>query len=227
MSLPPIRHSALRSAPLLAALWFAASGAHAQNGNETRLRDALRDTGARLRTAEAALAAQQAATAAVERERDALKAASAKAPAREDGTRLTALQRQLGQASAASDQARADAQKWQSAQQQAAQAAQQKEHERAALAAQLASVQAQSARCAAATEAVYQAGRELAQLYRDPDFIDSVRGHGFSPLGLGRVKKENRVRELEDKLDQQHDQAAQCASGDAAARTAGNGTASS
>lgn len=227
MSLPGIRHCTLRSVPLLAALWFAASGAHAQTANETRLRDALRDTGTRLRTAEAALAAQQAATAAAERERDALKAAPAKATVREDAGRVAALQRELGQASVASAEARANAQKWQSAQEQAAHAAQQKESERAALATQLASAQAQSARCAAAGEAVYQAGLELARLYRDPEFVDSLRGRGFSPLGLGKVKKENRVRELEDKLDQQHDQAAQCASSDGAARTAGNGSASS
>ncbi|MGH8083099.1 MAG: hypothetical protein ACREP7_21150 [Lysobacter sp.] len=223
MSLPPIRHGVLRSAPLLAALWFAASGAHAQTANETRLRDALRDTGARLRTAEAALAAQQAATAAAERERDTLKSAPAKAPPREDGARLTALQHQLSQASASSEEARANAQKWQGAQQQAAQAAQQKEAERAALAKQLAALQEQSARCAAGSEALYRVGQEIARLYRDPDF---GRGRGFAPLGVGRVKQENRMRELEDKLDQQRDQAAQCAGGDAAARTADNGPAS-
>lgn len=221
MSHPPIRHCALRSAPLLAALWFAASGAHAQSANETRLREALRETGARLRTTEAALAAQQAATAAAERERDALKSAPAKPAAPADGARLAALQRQLGEASAGSELARANALKWQSAQQQAAQLAQQKESERAALATQLAGAQERSARCAAGSEGLYQAGRELAQLYRDPKFIDFVRDRGFEPFGLDRVKQENRVRELQDKLDQQRDQAAQCAVVDSGARGAG------
>lgn len=222
MSLPPIRHGVLRSAPLLAALWFAASGAHAQSAGETRLREALRETGARLRTAEAALAAQQAATAAAERERDALKSAPAKASAPADGARMAALQRQLGEASASSEQARANALKWQSAQQQAAQLAQHKETERAALATELASAQERSARCAAGSDGLYQAGRELAQLYRDPEFIAFVRSRGFGPLGLDRVKNENRVRELEDKLDRQRDQAAQCGVADAT-RTAGPG----
>ncbi|WP_408949940.1 hypothetical protein [Lysobacter sp. Hz 25] len=213
---------ALRSAPLLAALWFAASGAHAQTANETRLREALRETGARLRSAEAALAAQQAATAAAERERDALKAQAGKSAVRDDGARVAALQRQLGQASSASEQARANAQKWQAAQQQAAQLAQQKDGERAALATRLEAAEAQAVRCAADSEALYATGQEIAGLYRDPQFIDFVRDRGFEPLGLDRVKHENRVRALEDKLAEQGEQAARCRNGEAGTRTAGS-----
>lgn len=213
---------ALRSAPLLAALWFAASGAHAQTANETRLREALRETGARLRSAEAALAAQQAATAAAERERDALKAQAGTRVVRDDSGRVAALQRRLDQAGSASEQARAEAQRWHAAQQQAAQLAQQKDGERAALAARLEAAEAQSARCAANSEALYATGQEIAGLYRDPKFIDFVRDRGFEPLGFERVRHENRVRALEDRLAEQGEQAAHCRDGEAAARTAGS-----
>jgi|GEM_PF-1463726 len=215
--------SILHGVSLALALCFVApGGAQAQTANETRLRDALRDTGARLRTAEAALAAQQAATASAERERDALKAQAAKPAARDDSARLAALQRQVEQNAAASEQARASAGKWQAAQQQAAQLAQQKEAERIALAKQLDAAQAQSARCASGTQALYATGRELAGLYRDPAFIAFVRARGFGPLGFNRVEKENQVRALEDKLDRQRDELAKCA-GDAAVRAAAVG----
>ncbi|QWF19446.1 hypothetical protein [Lysobacter capsici] len=207
------------SLSLALTLCFVVPGAQAQTANETRLRDALRDTGARLRTAEAALAAQQAATASAERERDALKAQAAKPAVRDDSARLAALQRQIEQNAAASEQARASAGKWQAAQQQAAQLAQQKEAERIALAKQLDAAQAQSARCATGTQALYDTGRELAGLYRDPAFIAFVRSRGFGPLGFNRVEKENQVRTLEDKLDRQRDALAQCA-GDAGVRAA-------
>jgi hypothetical protein len=214
-----LRRAIAHGLPLALALCFVVPGAQAQTANETRLRDALRDTGARLRTAEAALAAQQAATASAERERDALKAQPAKPAAREDGARVAALQRQIEQNAAASEQARATAGKWQAAQQQAVQLAQQKEGERIALAKQLDAAQAQSARCATGTQALYATGRELAGLYRDPAFIAFVRSRGFGPLGFNRVEKENQVRTLEDKLDRQRDEVAQCA-GDAGVRGA-------
>lgn len=214
-----LRRSIAYGLSLALTLCFAGPGAQAQAANETRLRDALRDTGARLRTAEAALAAQQAATASAERERDALKAQAAKPAVRDDSARLAALQRQIEHNAAASEQARASADKWQAAQQQAAQLAQHKEAERIALAKQLDAAQAQSARCATGTQALYDTGRELAGLYRDPAFIAFVRSRGFGPLGFNRVEKENQVRTLEDKLDRQRDELAQCA-GDAGVRAA-------
>lgn len=207
------------SLSLALTLCFVVPDVQAQTANETRLRDALRDTGARLRTAEAALAAQQAATASAERERDALKAQAAKPAVRDDSARLAALQRQIEQNAAASEQARASAGKWQAAQQQAAQLAQQKEAERIALAKQLDAAQAQSTRCATGTQALYDTGRELAGLYRDPAFIAFVRSRRFGPLGFDRVEKENQVRTLEDKLDRQRDELAQCA-GDSGVRGA-------
>ncbi len=220
MSLPTIRHAALRSAPLLAALWFAASAAHAQSANETRLRDALRDTASRLRTAEAALAQQQAATAAAERERDELKQRAAKPAPAADGAQLAALQQRLGQASASAEQARGEAQKWRSAQEQAAHSAQRKERERAELAQQLQATQTRAAECAAGSEALYRAGLELAQLYRDPAY---AKGRRLTLLGFGQVERENRVRELQGKLEDERAKTAQCG-GDAAARTAATGS---
>lgn len=214
-----VRRSIAYGLSLALTLCFVVPGAQAQTANETRLRDALRDTGARLRTAEATLAAQQAATASAERERDALKAQAAKPAVRDDSARLAALQRQIEHNAAASEQARASADKWQAAQQQAAQLAQHKEAERIALAKQLDAAQAQSARCATGTQALYDTGRELAGLYRDPAFIAFVRSRGFGPLGFNRVEKENQVRTLEDKLDRQRDELAQCA-GDAGVRAA-------
>ncbi|MGO1072794.1 hypothetical protein [Lysobacter sp. CA199] len=221
LSIASIRHGALRSAPLLAALWFAASAAHAQSASETRLRDALRDTAARLRTAEAALAQQQSATAAAERERDALKTQARKPAPAADGAQLASLQQRLGQASASVEQAREDAQKWRSAQEQAAQQAQQKERERGELAQQLASTQTRAAECAAGSDALYRTGRELAQLYRDPKY---ARGKRLTLIGVGQIERENRVRELEDRLEDERAKAAQCGGGDAAARTAAKGS---
>lgn len=219
LPLPSIRHAALRSVPLLAALWFAASGAHAQSVNETRLREALRDTASRLRAAEAALAQQQAATAAAERERDELKGRAAVRPApAADGARLAALQQRLSQASASAEQARGEALKWRDAQQQAAQSAQQKERERAELAQQLQAAQARAADCAAGSEALYRAGRALAQLYRDPAY---AKGKRPTLIGFGQVERENRVRELEAQLDEERAKTAQCGAGESAARTVG------
>ncbi|MEH6420001.1 hypothetical protein [Pseudomonas sp. CGJS7] len=217
LSIASIRHGALRSAPLLAALWFAASAAHAQSASETRLRDALRDTATRLRAAEAALAQQQALVATAERERDALKTQAAKPAPAADGAQIASLQQRLGQASASAEQARADAQKWRGAQEQAAQQAQQKERERGELAQQLAASQARAADCAAGSDALYRTGMELAQLYRDPAY---ARGKRMGLIGIGQVERENRVRELENRLEDERVKAGQCGSGDVAARTA-------
>lgn len=191
--------------------------AYAQSGTEARLREALRDTAVKLRTAEAALAEQQLATAALERERDALK--SRPAP-RVDAGREAALQSQLARANGEITQVRAEEQKWRMAEQQASQLAQKREAERVALTEQLAKARAQSTQCAANTEALYKVGREIAALYRDPAFVDFVRGHGRELLGIGRVRDENRVRALEDRLVEAYAQSQSCGASVAAA---GNG----
>lgn len=185
----------------------------AQSGTEARLREALRDTAVKLRTAEAALAEQQLATAALERERDALK--SRPAP-RVDTGREAALQSQLARTSGELAQARAEEQKWRMAEQQASQIAQTREAERAALTEQLAKTRAQSAQCVANTESLYKIGREIAALYRDPAFVDFVRDHGRELLGIDRVRDENRVRALEDRLVEAYAQSQSCSASVAA-----------
>jgi hypothetical protein len=185
----------------------AAWPACAQSGTEVRLREALRDTAARLRTAEAALAEQQLATAAVERERDALKA---RPTLKVDAGREATLQSQLTRVNGELAQSRAEEQKWRSAEQQASQLAQKREAEHAALTEQLARTRAQSAQCAANTEVLYKVGREIAALYRDPAFIDFVRSHGRELLGIDRVRDENRVRALEDRLVEAYAQSQSC-----------------
>ncbi|WP_242111814.1 hypothetical protein [Luteimonas aquatica] len=191
---------ALLAAPFLAP-------AQAQSNNEARLRDALRETAARLRTAEAALAEQQLATAAAQRERDALKARPA--PAAENG-REAALRGQVAQLGGALAQARAEEQKWREAEQRASELARRQQSERAVLDDQLAKARAQSAQCAANTQAMYETGREIAALYRDPAFVEFVRGHGRELIGRDRVRNENRVRALEDRLAATYAQAQAC-----------------
>ncbi|WP_206409298.1 hypothetical protein, partial [Lysobacter enzymogenes] len=137
-----------------------------------------------------------------------------------DGAQLAALQQRLGQASASAEQARGEAQKWRSAQEQAAHSAQRKERERAELAQQLQAAQTRAAECAAGSEALYRAGLELAELYRDPAY---AKGRRVTLLGFGQVERENRVRELQGKLEDERAKTAQCG-GDAAARTAATGS---
>ncbi|KAB7776702.1 hypothetical protein [Xanthomonas sp. LMG 12460] len=192
---------------------LAIAPAQAQEGNEARLRDALRDTSARLRQAEAALVQQQLATAAAERERDALRATPP--PRSADPGREAALQRQLQQLrqehDAALSQQRSQQRSQQQAQQQAAQRAAQDQQALAAQQAQLRQERAHARDCAAASAALYASARELAALYRDPAFVRFVRSHGRELFGMARVTRENRVRQLEDRLAEQDAQAQACA----------------
>jgi len=193
---------------------LAAAGAGAQDNTEARLREALRETAEKLHATEADLAQQQLATAAAEHERDALK--QAPHPAKADG----ALQRRLAETAGELAQSRADGQKWQSAQQASAQALQQKETERAALAEQLAQQRARFERCSVNDEALYGTGREIAALYRDPAFVDHLRNLHLKPFGFDRVREENRMRALEDRLAEQHAQMQQCRTASTAAPAA-------
>lgn len=191
------------SALLLGTL-LAAPAAQAQDDTETRLRQALRETGARLREAEAALAQQRLAAAALERERDALKAAAAR-PARPaiDPARLGELQRRL-------EHSRSEAAQAQNARRQTEQRLRQAESERDRLAAQLAQARERADRCAAGNRSLYETGRDLAALYRDPEFVAFVRKRGRELIGLDRVEQENRVRALEDRLAELHAQSQAC-----------------
>ncbi|MDY4339887.1 hypothetical protein [Xanthomonas sp. LF07-6] len=188
---------------------LAIAPAQAQEGNEARLRDALRDTSARLRQAEAALVQQQLATAAAERERDALRATPP--PRSADPGREAALQRQLQQLRQEHDAALSQQRSQQQAQQQAAQRAAQDQQALAAQQAQLRQERAHARDCAAASAALYASARELAALYRDPAFVRFVRSHGRELFGMARVTRENRVRQLEDRLAEQDAQAQACA----------------
>ncbi|MCW0458147.1 hypothetical protein [Xanthomonas sacchari] len=188
---------------------LAIAPAQAQEGNEARLRDALRDTSARLRQAEAALVQQQLATAAAERERDALRAPPP--PRSADPGREAALQRQLQQLRQEHDVALSQQRSQQQAQQQAAQRAAQDQQALAAQQAQLRQERARARDCAAASAALYASARELAALYRDPAFVRFVRSHGRELFGMARVTRENRVRQLEDRLAEQDAQAQACA----------------
>ncbi|WP_279360750.1 hypothetical protein [Xanthomonas sacchari] len=188
---------------------LAIAPAQAQEGNEARLRDALRDTSARLRQAEAALVQQQLATAAAERERDALRATPP--PRSADPGREAALQRQLQQLRQQHDAALSQQRSQQQARQQAAQRAAQDQQALAAQQAQLRQERARARDCAAASAALYASARELAALYRDPAFVRFVRSHGRELFGMARVTRENRVRQLEDRLAEQDAQAQACA----------------
>ncbi|WP_369942376.1 hypothetical protein [Xanthomonas medicagonis] len=195
---------------LFAAALLAGAPLHAQDSAQTRLRDALRDTSARLRKAEADLVQQQLATAAAERERDALRAAPAPPAASADSGRVAALQRQLEQARRERDAALAQQREQQQAQARATQTATQQAQARAALDAELQRQRARMAQCASGSEALYATARELAALYRDPAFVRFVRSHGRELFGMARVTRENRVRALEDRLAEQHAQAQAC-----------------
>ncbi|MEB1529439.1 hypothetical protein [Xanthomonas sp. WHRI 7945] len=204
---------------MLAATLLAIAPLHAQDSTETRLREALRDTGARLRQAEAALVQQQLATAAAERERDALRAAPAPRAASADPGREAALQRQLLQAQRERDAALAQRREQQQAQVNAAQAATQQAQARATLDAELQRQRARMAQCATGSDALYATARELAALYRDPAFVRFVRSHGRELFGMARVTRENRVRALEDRLAEQHAQTQACSTTAAVATT--------
>jgi hypothetical protein len=207
---------------VLAAALLAAAPLHAQDSTETRLREALRETGTRLRKAEADLVQQQLATAAAERERDALRAAPTPAPraAGADPGREAALQRQLQQAQRERDAALAQQREQQQAQARTAQAAAQQAQTQATLQAELQRQRARMAQCASGSEALYATARELAALYRDPAFVRFVRSHGREMFGMARVTRENRVRALEDRLAEQHAQTQACTGATATTATA-------
>jgi chromosome segregation ATPase len=205
--------------PPFASVWLfgfallATSGVSAQDSTEARLREALRQTAEKLQTTEADLAQQQLATAAAERERDALKA---RPVSKVDAAQTVALQRKLASTDAELAQARSDQQKSQAEQQASAQIAQKKEAERAALAEQLAHLRARDQRCVANNEAFYGTADEILAMYRDPTFVNHVRNLHLWPLGFDRVKQENRMRALEDRFAEQHAQAQHCLTTDAA-----------
>ncbi|MEA5123834.1 hypothetical protein [Xanthomonas floridensis] len=204
--------------PLLAigALWFAALPALAQNANEARLRDALRQTSARLRQAEADLAQQQLATAAAQRERDAARQAAPAAPAapvHDDGARIAALQRELEQQRQTLAAERARHAQQASAQQTAL--AQQQHQQQQAMAAERTQLHERLSRCSGDSDALYASGRELAGLYRDPAFVRFVRGRGRELFGMARVTRENRVHLLESQLQAQHTRLRGCLDGNA------------
>ena len=165
-----MRRHAHRPAWLLCIALLAASVVNAQDNTEARLREALRQTAAKLHETEADLAQQQLATAAAERERDALKQAPPRA-AKADVGQAAALQRRLAQTAGQLAQAQADGQKSQAAQQASAQAAQKAEAARAALAEQLSQLRTRFERCGANDDAVYGTGLEIAAMYRDPEFV--------------------------------------------------------
>jgi hypothetical protein len=202
MSMPACRPAWLLSLALLAV-----SVVHAQDNTEARLRDALRDTAAKLHATEAELEQQQLATAAAERERDALK--QAPRPARTDVAQSAALQRKLAASAGELAQASVAVQKWQAAQQASAQALQLKEAERASLAERLAQLRTRAESCVANDDAFYATGREIAALYRDPAFV-AYFTYRRLPLGFDRVREENRVRALEDHLSDQLAQQHRC-----------------
>ncbi|WP_372393832.1 hypothetical protein ACCQ05_10850 [Xanthomonas sp. NCPPB 3582] len=201
--------------PLLAigVLWLAALPALAQNANEARLRDALRQTSARLRQAEADLAQQQLATAAAQRERDAARQATPAAPVRDDGARIAALQRELEQQRQALAAERARHAQQASAQQTAL--AQQQHQQQQAMAAERTQLHERLSRCSGDSDALYASGRELAGLYRDPAFVRFVRGRGRELFGMARVTRENRAHRLESQLDTQYAQLRDCLDGNA------------
>lgn len=178
--------------------------AQAQSGNEARLREALRDTAVRLRDAEAALAQQKLAVAALEQERDALKKTKA-APPRQavDDGRLQTLQKRLQEAQHETVQARSE-------RQQTDRQMRQLQTERDTLQRQLGELRRRSDDCGTQAQALYDAARELAALYRDPEFVRFVRKRGRELIGLQRVGQENRVRALEDRIDELHAQSLQC-----------------
>jgi len=199
--------SARASASLLCVALVAASVVHAQDTTEARLREALRDTAEKLHATEADLAQQQLATAAAERECDALK--QVPHASRAEGAQTAALQRRLTEAAGNLAQAQADEQKLQAAQQVSALGLQQKETERAALAGHLSQLLAREDRCVANDDAFYGTGREIAALYRDPAFTAYFSYHRL-PIGFDRVREENRVRALEDRFTDQLAQAHRC-----------------
>jgi chromosome segregation ATPase len=190
---------------------LATASVSAQDSTEARLREALRETAEKLHATEADLAQQQLATAAAEHERDALK----QAPhlAKVDG----ALQRRLASAEGELAQARSDQQKSQAEQQASAQIAQKKEAERAALAEQLAQLRARTERCVASDDAYFATAEEILAMYRDPAFANHVRNLHLWPLGFDRVRAENRMRSLEDRLADQNVQMQHCLTTDAVA----------
>ncbi|PPT89183.1 hypothetical protein XthCFBP4691_13970 [Xanthomonas theicola] len=207
---------------MLAATLLAVAPLHAQDSTETRLREALRETSARLRKAEADLVQQQLATAAAERERDALRAAPSPRATDADPGRAAALQRQIELLRRERDAALAQQHAQQQVQARTAQAAAQQEQARAALDAELRQQRVRTAQCASGSQALYASARELAALYRDPAFVRFVRSHGRELFGMARVTRENRVRALEDRLAEHYAQTQACAGAIAATATTTN-----
>lgn len=189
---------------------------------ETRLRDALRQATSRVRTLEddnARLAARQAELEAELARRGAGGGDGAAAAASADALkrRIGELERLFGEREKAYQEA-VDAfnvrlaeerqqalqiqeagQRWKAAHEDAARLVRAREAERQALAAELASVTAAAAGCAARNRALFQIGSEILDRYAAVDMADVLaRREPF--IGTTRVALENQVQDDEDRL---------------------------
>jgi len=195
----------MRAALILVAL-VTAGAAKADPQTENRLRDALRQATAQLRSLEDEKARLQASEAAQKSEIEALKA-KLDAETRKARGPSPDVTRRLEEAAESNQKLTADLSQCQASSRQAAEAANTKEAEREQLQAkqaeQLTQATTRATACEEKNERIYKLSHELVQKCESMNFGESLAGI-FEPLtGLRKAKLENLSQEYDDKLLEQ------------------------
>lgn len=194
---------------LAATLLVLAMPALADEVTEQRLRDALRRTSQELQTLQAgqSTAAAQLAAANAERDKAVAALASERGKSRSKPgadaalARVPGLERDLAAARASLQAKDAEiAAARAEAQQQVASGRSDAERRVAAATAAATEAESRIGQCTAQNDAMFRTASELLTLYRDPKFLDQVRGPASGILGLKRTKLENRMQAYGDKL---------------------------
>ena len=199
-----MRRSLPLTAASLVAILLMAGAARADEANEARLRDALRQAITQTRSMEDELARLRAKSAADDTVIEVLKAQSSKAaPAAPDKAILERMEAEANRRITAQNEALSKAgetlEKWKAAYEQAVNVAQAKEAERAKLAKAAEGLAKQSEACEAKNEALFKAAGEVLDHLKDISVAEAIAAH--EPfVGTKRIELQNLAQDDEDKL---------------------------
>jgi hypothetical protein len=216
-----MRALALRAVAVFGLSVMACGGAHAQDqGEEARLRDALRRTTVDLRSAQDSQAALQTALDQAQRQRDQLQQqvtaltaklaqapAAAPAPAPAAATQPSAAEEQLkaalDAARAQNDSLQAGLSHWQAAYQQAATLARQKDAESQQAGAASKSAEQTLAICSTKNTKLTAVAEDILHLYRTQSFHSLLLSSYEPLLGLAQVRLDNVIQDNDDRIREQ------------------------
>ena len=183
---------------LIIALAVAQSATARADSETDRLRDALRNTTAQLRTLEDQRAALQARATAAEQERDRLRkqTETLRAQVKEAEQAYRQAVKDFNDRLAERDEA---LEKWKSAYTEAATVARAKDAERSKFESEAAALKTSNKACEAKNAQLVKVGTEIVKQYEAMDPMEKILDH--EPLtGLKRVEHQNTVQDFRDKI---------------------------